>query len=252
MSRILSHKAKEVAEWREKGYAISKEYSRDCSSLYSAIKHNASIDIIAEIKRASPSKGDISPDVIPARQAQVYESNGAAGISVLTDTEFFKGTFSDLEAVRREVKVPLLCKDFIIDEIQIDRARKAGADVILLIVAALSAPRQRELYRFAKGLGLEVITEVHDEYELERAVNLGVEMIGINNRNLKTFQVDLGVTERLANELGKSSSALISESGMKTKEDVLRVKAAGADAILVGETFMRSDDLPNKLAEFQI
>ncbi|RFU63421.1 indole-3-glycerol phosphate synthase TrpC [Peribacillus glennii] len=252
LSKILAHKAKEVAVLKESGYMMSNEYARECRSLFNVIKHNPTIDIIAEIKRASPSKGNISLDVIPARQAAIYESNGVAGISVLTDSEFFKGSFSDLEAVRAAVGVPLLCKDFIIDEIQIDRARKAGADVILLIVAALSAERQKELYHFAKGVGLEVITEVHNEHELERAAGMGVEMIGINNRNLKTFEVDLAVTERLAKELGKSSSALISESGMKTKEDVLRVKSAGADAILVGETFMKSDDLANKLVEFQL
>ncbi|PLT34349.1 indole-3-glycerol phosphate synthase TrpC [Bacillus sp. V5-8f] len=252
LSKILAHKAKEVAELKEKGYSMSKDYGRECRSLYSVIKQNPVIDIIAEIKRASPSKGNISLDVIPAQQARIYAENGAAGISVLTDSEFFKGSFSDLESVRSEVGVPLLCKDFIIDEVQIDRARKAGADVILLIVAALTAERQKELYQFAKGIGLEVITEVHDERELERAVNMGVEMIGINNRNLKTFEVDLAVTERLAKQLGKSSSALISESGMKTKEDVMRVKAAGANAILVGETFMRSENLADKLVEFQL
>ncbi|MDQ0217228.1 indole-3-glycerol phosphate synthase TrpC [Peribacillus cavernae] len=252
LTKIIARKAEEVAELKERGYRMSKEFIRPCRSLYSEIKHKDSLGIIAEIKRASPSKGDISPDVIPASQAGIYEAHGAVGISVLTDTDFFKGSFLDLESVRSAVELPLLCKDFIIDEIQIDRARKAGADVILLIVAALSAERHQELYRYAHNIGLEVITEVHNEYELERAVNTGAEMIGINNRDLKTFQVDLAVTEKLANQLGKSTSALISESGIKTKEDVLRVRAAGADAILVGETFMKSDDLPNKLAEFQI
>ncbi|RFU60814.1 indole-3-glycerol phosphate synthase TrpC [Bacillus sp. V59.32b] len=252
LSEILARKGEEVAELKRSGYVVGTEFTTPCTSLYANIKNKDSIGIIAEIKRASPSKGDIDPDVIPAQQAGVYEAHGASGISVLTDTDFFKGSFADLEAVRAKVSVPLLCKDFMIDEIQIDRARRAGADVILLIAAALSVQRHQELYRFAKSLGLEVLTEVHDEHELERAVSLGAEMIGINNRDLKTFQVDLAVTERLAKALGKSSSALISESGIKTKEDVLRVKAAGADAILVGETFMKSEDLPNKLAEFQL
>lgn len=252
LSKILARKEEEVAALKRSGYVMGTEFTAPCISLYKNIKNKDSIGIIAEIKRASPSKGDIDPDVIPARQAGIYEAHGASGISVLTDTDFFKGSFADLEAVRAEVAVPLLCKDFIIDEIQIDRARRAGADVILLIAAALSAERHQALYRFSKSLGLEVLTEVHDEHELERAVKLGAEMIGINNRDLKTFQVDLAVTERLAQALGTSSSALISESGIKTKEDVLRVKAAGADAILVGETFMKSEDLPKKLVEFQL
>ncbi|MDF9762558.1 indole-3-glycerol phosphate synthase [Peribacillus simplex] len=253
LTKIIEQKKVEVAK-------LKKEMDLDDSvminivrpSLVENLKMAKSMAVIAEIKRASPSKGDIKINVNPIEQALSYERGGAAAISVLTDEVFFKGSIADLRNVSEAIRIPRLCKDFIIDEIQIDRAYQSGATIILLIVAALSKGRLHELYQYAKNKGLEVLTEVHDEAELERALELNAELIGINNRNLKTFKVDLAVTERLANLLDPKSHIIISESGIKTKEDVMRVKEAGAKGILVGETLMTSSNLPHTMAELQM
>ncbi|MGE1161938.1 indole-3-glycerol phosphate synthase TrpC [Peribacillus simplex] len=253
LTKIIEQKKVEVAK-------LKKEMDLDDSvminivrpSLVENLKMAKSMAVIAEIKRASPSKGDIKINVNPIEQALSYERGGAAAISVLTDEVFFKGSIADLRNVSEAIRIPRLCKDFIIDEIQIDRAYQSGATIILLIVAALSKGRLHELYQYAKNKGLEVLTEVHDEAELERALELNAELIGINNRNLKTFKVDLAVTERLANLLDPISHIIISESGIKTKEDVMRVKEAGAKGILVGETLMTSSNLPHTMAELQM
>ncbi|WP_409305277.1 indole-3-glycerol phosphate synthase TrpC [Peribacillus sp. SCS-155] len=253
LKKIITVKEAEVAELKAAAYSYEEPAIKATRTMYEAIKNAEAIGIIAEIKRASPSKGDIFTDVNPTEQAKTYERFGASAISVLTDETFFKGTIEDLQKVRGAVQVPLLCKDFIIDEIQIKRAMAAGANVILLIAAALDQERLAELYSFTKGLGLESIIEVHDEYELERAIKLNPQLIGVNNRNLKNFTVDLAVTERLAKALGSSSEALlISESGIKTREDILRVKAAGASAVLVGESLMAGGNPEAKLKEFQL
>jgi len=164
-------------------------------------------------------------------------------ISVLTDRQFFQGNYQDLAQVKQTVELPILNKNFIIDEIQIDHAYSYGADLILLIVASLTEERLKQLYDHAKKLGLEVLVEVHDESELKAAQAIGAKLIGVNNRDLKTFTVDLAVTERLAQLIDHDREILISESGLQTADDVRRVKQAGAKAILVGETLMRSADL---------
>lgn len=158
----------------------------------------------------------------------------------------------DLRAVREAVDVPILCKDFIIDPVQIDHAKAAGANIILLIVAALSKEQFTELYNYATSLDLEVLCEVHNEEELKSALEVDPEIIGINNRNLKTFEVDLGTTEKLASLLTKQNAILISESGMKTKEDVIRAADAGANVVLVGETLMRSDNVDETFKQLKI
>src|SRR5699024_5634538 len=163
--------------------------------------------------------------------------------SVLTDTPFFQGTIDDLRAVRETVRIPILCKDFMIDPIQIDRAKAAGANIILLIAAALDDHEMANLYRYAKDKNLEVLCEVHNEEEIERLIDLVAKIIRINKRDLKTFKVDLKTTERLANMVTDTDTILISESGIKTTEDVETVAEAGAEAILVGETLMRSDNI---------
>lgn len=216
------------------------------------ILNSDKMGIIAEIKRSSPSKGPIHMDVDPVKQAQIYEASGAAAISVLTDTPFFNGTMDDLRAVRHAVDLPILCKDFIIDHIQIDHAKAAGANIILLIVAALEDDILAELYAYAKGLGLEVLTEVHTVDEMERALNLGADIIGINNRDLTTFTVSLNTTTRLASMVDHTNTILVSESGIKTKDDVLQISHAGAQAILVGETFMRADNVTAAFDELRI
>ncbi|MGM0886516.1 MAG: indole-3-glycerol phosphate synthase TrpC [Bacillota bacterium] len=252
LTKIIEQKKVEVAKLKERGLDDSVMINIVRPSLVENLKTAKSMAVIAEIKRASPSKGDIKINVNPIEQALSYERGGAAAISVLTDEVFFKGSIADLRNVSEAIRIPRLCKDFIIDEIQIDRAHQAGATIILLIVAALSKERLHELYQYTKKKGLEVLTEVHDEAELERALELNAELIGINNRNLKTFKVDLAVTERLAKLLDPKRHIIISESGIKTKEDVMRVKDAGAKAVLVGETLMTASNLPHKMAELQM
>ncbi|MGK7378996.1 indole-3-glycerol phosphate synthase TrpC [Planococcus sp. 1R117A] len=199
--------------------------------------------VISEIKRASPSKGDIQTEVDIVAQARKYEVSGAAAISVLTDETYFKGSITDLQEVAKNVAIPVLCKDFMISEIQIDRAKNAGATIILLIVAALEKEELRRLFDYAAGLGLEVLVEVHDEQELERALELDAELIGINNRDLKTFEVSLERTAELAKSFPfDGKRVLISESGMHSKEDAAFVFGCGASGILVGEALMRSED----------
>lgn len=221
-------------------------------SLYDQFMDSANMNVIAEVKRASPSKGMINQDVDPVAQAKAYATAGAGAISVLTDRTFFKGSMADLSAVAQAVDVPLLCKDFMIDEVQIDAAKEHGASIILLIAAALPETRLQELYDYARSQQLDVLFEVHNEEEAETALRVGANIVGINNRNLKTFEVDLGVTERVASLLQQTDRLLISESGMKVKEDIERVRAAGAKGILVGETLMRSGDIQQTMNQFRI
>ncbi|WP_156290300.1 indole-3-glycerol phosphate synthase TrpC [Oceanobacillus salinisoli] len=216
------------------------------------VQSSHSMNIISEIKRSSPSKGDIDMSVDPVAQAKQYEALGASAISVLTDQTFFNGNMNDLRAVRNAVKLPILCKDFIIDPVQIDCAKAAGANIILLIVAALEDSDLEMLYNYARKLNLEILVEVHNEDEMKRALRLNPDIIGINNRNLKTFEVDIAATENLASMVTNPNTILISESGMKTKADVLRAKDAGAKAILVGETLMRAANLQETFEELKV
>ena len=199
--------------------------------------------VISEIKRASPSKGDIQTEVDIVAQAKKYEAAGAAAISVLTDETYFKGSIDDLREVAQAVSIPVLCKDFMISEIQIDRAQNAGATIILLIVAALENQQLNSLYQYALSKGLEVLVEVHDEQELQAALQLDAKLIGVNNRDLKTFDVSIERTAQLAEKFPfDGERVLISESGMHTKEDAKFAYASGASGILVGEALMRSED----------
>lgn len=199
--------------------------------------------VIAEIKRASPSKGDISTDVDVVAQAKKYEAAGAAAISVLTDERYFKGSIEDLRKVAKVVSIPVLCKDFIVSEIQIDRAQNAGATIILLIVAALEKEELHRLFDYANSCGLEVLVEVHDENELASALELDAQLIGVNNRNLKTFDVSLERTVELAQQFPTDGNrVLISESGLQTKQDAAFVFDRGASGVLVGEALMRAAD----------
>ncbi|TFE03312.1 indole-3-glycerol phosphate synthase TrpC [Jeotgalibacillus sp. R-1-5s-1] len=210
------------------------------------------LGVIAEIKRASPSKGLINPDIDPVKQAKIYEQFGASAISVLTDEAFFKGSIEDLRAVSAAVSIPVLCKDFIIDERQILRAAEAGASIILLIVAALTDEHLSRLHAYAKSLNLNVLVEVHDEEELDRAIGAGAEFIGVNNRNLKTFEVDLGISERLGAIMKDQNVSFISESGIFTEEDARRAARAGANAVLVGESLMKAADTGSLLSSLQV
>lgn len=200
--------------------------------------------VIAELKRRSPSKGLIRADFEPVACARAYAEGGAACLSVLTDAHYFGGELAFLARVRETVALPLLRKDFVVDAYQVDEARAAGADAVLLIVAAL-APR--EIAAFAKRaaeLGLDALVEVHDEAELDVALDAGATLVGVNNRDLRTFHTDLAVTERLAAPLrGRDDVLLVAESGIHAPEDVARLEAAGARAFLVGESLMREPDV---------
>ena len=224
LDKIVEQKKKEVAELYEIYTPVKTK--RKTHSLVEALQQ---FTVIAEVKRASPSKGDINLHVDVRKQVGTYEKCGAGAVSVLTDGQFFKGSFHDLQTAREESNIPLLCKDFIIDKIQIDRAYEAGADIILLIVAALTKEKLKELYSYVLEKGLEAIVEVHDEQELETAIVLNPHVIGINNRNLK--------------RLNEEKLLWISESGIHSKEDIIRVKRAGAKGVLVGEALMTSSSI---------
>ncbi len=207
--------------------------------------------LIAEVKKASPSAGVICEDFDPVRIAKTYESAGASCLSVLTDEKFFQGSLEYLKQIRSAVRVPLLRKDFIIDERQIPQSIERGADAILLIVSILTDEQLRSFHTLAQSAGLAILVEVHDEKELDRAIGIGAALIGVNNRDLKTFKVDLATTERLANHIRNSGhdALLVAESGIHTRADVERLRSCGAGAILVGESLMRHGNIAAKIAE---
>jgi indole-3-glycerol phosphate synthase len=225
------------------------------------------IGLIAEVKKASPSAGVICQDFDPVRIAKEYEAAGASCLSVLTDEKFFQGSLDYLRQIRVAVKIPLLRKDFIIDERQILEAIEWGADAILLIVAILTDEQMAKFHALAIEAGLAVLVEVHDEEELERALKISPALIGVNNRNLKTFQVDLATTEGLAAKMedgrwkmaktamplsirnSPSSPLLVAESGIHSRADVERLKKCGAGAILVGESLVKQGDIQAKIRE---
>jgi indole-3-glycerol phosphate synthase len=197
------------------------------------------LGVIAEVKKASPSVGLIDPNFDPIRQAKRYLDGGASCLSILTDEKYFQGSLSYLTKISEFSGAPLLRKDFTIHPVQIYEAAVAGADAILLIVAALDDDLLKRLYGEAKDLQLDVLVEVHDLPEMERALELGADLIGINNRNLKTFEIDLATTEKLADEVS-DDVLLVSESGIRTLEDAQRALDAGANAVLIGESLMRA------------
>ena len=204
--------------------------------------------VIAEIKKASPSKGVLREDFIPADIAQSYAEYGAACLSVLTDVQFFQGSADALKQARASCHLPVLRKDFMVDAYQIYESRAMGADCILLITACLDDARMRDFEAIAHGLGMAVLVEVHDAAEMERALQLATPLIGVNNRNLKTFEVSLDTTLNLRAQVGPPRT-IVTESGIRSRDDVLRLGAAGVGAFLVGEAFMRAAEPGQALAE---
>ena len=204
--------------------------------------------VIAEVKKGSPSKGVIRADFDPIGIAEIYARHGAACLSVLTDEKFFLGHLRYLGLIREQVRLPLLRKDFLYDPYQLWEAREAGADAVLLIAAMLEPVQLADLVAEAREIGLDVLLEIHDERELEMALQVPVELVGINNRDLRSFQTDLAVTERLAPRL-PGDRLVVAESGIATRADVLRLQAAGASVFLVGESLMRESDIGAKLDE---
>ncbi|HEV2696207.1 MAG TPA: indole-3-glycerol phosphate synthase TrpC [Verrucomicrobiae bacterium] len=206
------------------------------------------IGLIAEVKKASPSMGVICHDFDPVRIAKEYEAAGASCLSVLTDEQSFQGSLDYLRQIRAAVKIPLLRKDFIIDERQILEAIEWGADAILLIVAILTDEQLKKFHALAIEAGLAVLVEVHDEAELDRALKFSPALIGVNNRDLKTFKVDLATTERLSSRI-TPRALLVAESGIHTRADVERVKKCGSAAILVGESLVKQGNIAAKVRE---
>jgi indole-3-glycerol phosphate synthase len=206
------------------------------------------IALIAEVKKASPSAGIICKDFDPVKIAKEYEAAGASCLSVLTDEKFFQGSLDYLRQIRAAVKLPLLRKDFIIDERQILEAIEWGADAVLLIVAILSDEQLQKFHSLAIEAGLAALVEVHDEVELDRALKIPPQLIGVNNRDLKNFKVDLATTEKLAKKVG-AGKILIAESGIHSRADVERLKKSGAKAILVGESLLRDGNIQSKIRE---
>ncbi len=202
----------------------------------------ARLGVVAEIKRRSPSRGVLAPDLDPGRTAGGYAKGGAVAISVLTEPDYFDGSLDDLIAVRRAVELPVLRKDFLLDPSQVWQARAAGADAVLVIVAAVDERRLVELVQAAEDAGIVALVEIHDDQELERASMAGARLVGVNNRNLETFVTDLAVAEALAPALVGTGVATIAESGMSDPDGATRMAAAGYDAILVGEAAVTSDD----------
>ena len=216
-----------------------------------ALRRGGRASIIAEIKRASPSKGDIQPGADVARVAETYERAGAAALSVLTEAGFFLGAPEHLGEAKRAVSVPVLRKDFILEEYQLWESRLFGADAVLLIVAALAPTQLRELMQAAKGLGLGSLVEVHTREELDVALTAGASLIGVNNRNLQTFETSLEISLALIPTIPEGP-IVVRESGIFTREDVLRVVAAGAHAVLVGEALVRAADVAAKVRELAL
>ncbi|SRR5579883_60777 len=255
LQRILARKAQEI-ETRSAALPL-RELSARCADLpdtrgFAAAleaKHDAGKPaVIAEIKKASPSAGVIRESFDPAVIARSYEAGGAACLSVLTDVDFFQGSDASLQQARSACELPVLRKDFIIDAYQVYEARMIGADAILLIAAALGDAALLELTLLAADLDLDVLVEVHDKAELERALDIPATLIGINNRDLRTFETSLDTTLRLRTLVEGDDRILVSESGIRTREDVARLRAAGVHAFLVGETFMRAPDPGKELA----
>ena len=253
LTKILEQKKLEVGALLEQPDPLANFTGKPRNSLFEALQKADTLQVISEIKRASPSKGLIAEGVDPVTQAKVYAQAGAAAISVLTDHQFFKGSFADLAAVAEVVQTPLLCKDFMIDRVQIRFAKASGASIILLIAKALEDDALRDLYRYATSLGLEVLVEVHDVKELGRAIAVGAKLIGVNNRDLCTFEVSLARTREIANDFPFGEErVLISESGIWTNDDAKTVARMGASGVLVGESLMRSGDAGIALKNLQV
>ncbi len=240
---------------RAKGYtdvrALARQAERSQPRGFASALRNAAdrnFGIIAELKKASPSRGMIRPNFHPAALASELADAGATCLSVLTDEEFFQGSLDYLSEAAAKVKIPLLRKDFMVDEFQIVEARANSADAILLIVAALTDAELKSLSALAKDLRLDVLCEVHDEAELDRALNAGCDIIGVNNRDLRTFHVDLNTAMRLAPKI-PANVLRVAESGIGTGDDIARLRSAGFQAFLIGESLMKQDHPGEALRE---
>lgn len=247
LERIVAHKKEEVAEQMRLVAprfleARIRENEPPVPFIEAITRDNRPVQLIAEVKQASPSKGKIRDDFNPVEIARTYERHGAAAVSVLTDEKFFGGHLEFVPQIRQEIALPILRKEFIIDSYQVIESRAWRADAILLIVACLDRFQLRDFRQMAEELGMDVLVEVHDEAELDTAIESGARLIGVNNRNLHTFETNLDTTVRLASRI-PPEIPLVAESGIFTREDVMRMGEAGAKAVLVGEALMRQADI---------
>ena len=255
LQQIVAVKHEEVAAAKKKKSleamrddAFSRVLTRDFEGALRARIAAGRAAVIAEIKKASPSKGVIRPDFIPADIAQSYAEHGAACLSVLTDRQFFQGSPDYLKQARASCDLPVLRKDFMVDPYQVYEARAMGADCILLIAACLADAQMAELEAIARGMDMAVLVEVHDAEELQRALQLKTRLVGINNRNLRSFEVSLDTTLGMLQDV-PADRLLVTESGILARDDVQRMRAAGVHAFLVGEAFMRAEEPGEALAE---
>lgn len=253
LDTIIQHKLKEVADRKERVSVKSLEESVyfpvKTISLKKALQQGNASGIIAEIKRKSPSQGIINGNVDIETISMGYFHAGASALSILTDHEFFGGSNEDLIRARQITTAPILRKDFIVDEFQLIEAKSLGADVILLIAASLEPKRIQSLAKVARSLGLEVLLEVHDEDELQRNLESGADLMGVNNRNLKTFEVSVNISRQLA-ELIPSEFAKISESGIDSVDTILELRKSGYQGFLMGQNFMKSEHPERVCADF--
>jgi indole-3-glycerol phosphate synthase len=251
LDKILDNTAQEVAARQQitpLAVMIDAAERTDPPRDFAGALRRETVALIAEVKHASPSRGVLVDPFDPVALATTYAANGAAAISVLTDARFFQGSLDDLRAVRAAVDVPVLRKDFVLDFYQVYEARAAGANAVLLIVAALDDAQLADLYALVRSLDLTALVEVHDEAELDRALHIGARVIGINNRDLHTFNVDLGTTARLAQRV-PARVTLVAESGVHRAADVEAMAAAGARAVLVGEAVVQANDTAARVRE---
>ncbi|MBL8181662.1 MAG: indole-3-glycerol phosphate synthase TrpC [Blastocatellia bacterium] len=255
LDKVTAETRERVAAAREFGYldkltkvAAKRAAERGPNKFRDAISRKDCVNIIAEIKRASPSRGVIKADIDVPNLAKRYAAGGAAAISVLTEPKHFDGEISDLVAATRAVEVPTLRKDFIVDEYQIIEAAASGASAILLIVAALTDDELSSLYRSATDLGLDVLVEVHDASEMHRAIDLGADIIGVNNRDLHSLEVSLDTSRKLI-ELRPDNAVMVAESGITGRDEIVQLRSLGYDAFLIGETLMRSPEVAESLGE---
>lgn len=251
LEKIVADK-KEELEQRKKSVPVSEIEARIAwmvspLDFASALK-GVGVRLIAEVKKASPSRGIICPEFDPVALARIYADNGAAAISVLTEEKYFGGCLNHLSEIRKEVEIPLLRKDFIFDPYQVYESRACGADALLFITAILEPEQLDELLSLSHAIGLSCLVEVHNENELEMVLHSGAKIIGINNRNLKTFGVDIGTTQRLRPLVPKDKT-VVSESGISCRQNMEHLKKWNVDAALVGEALLTADDIAAKMKE---
>jgi indole-3-glycerol phosphate synthase len=252
LDAIIANKKEELSETKRQvpfvDVKTKASHAEPARGFGNALTGPGDIRLIAEVKKASPSKGVIRDEFDPVTIAQIYEESGASCLSVLTEKKYFQGSLEYLGQIRKAVQLPLLRKDFIIDEYQIHEARAAGADAILLIAACLEKRQIEDYLSLARQLGLDVLVESHTYKELDRSLRAGATLVGINNRDLTTFTVSLQTTLDLLNDI-PDDRIVVSESGIRTRDDVVKLHQAGVDAVLVGESLMREKDIGRKVKE---